>query len=107
MSGYGSDRAAISADYDVTEKTVVNWLKRRGLYVPIRNCGANRLNAGKACEIRESRRAGATVAELASRYGVTATTIGRVLNNVTYRSREVADVTVVYNHCPESGVRGG
>lgn len=95
---YVDNRKAAAEKFNVTEKTIVNWLKRYDLYKPKENFGCGKLSSEKASEIRRLYKSGRSVKELAKQFGVTDSTISRVIHNVIYReSKEIAEVTAVYN----------
>lgn len=84
--------------YGVSEKTIIRWMQHYQIYKPTPNFGHSKLDMGKAQAIRREHKGGKTPKELAALYGVTVSTIGRVLNNVIYKeSTDVAEVSVVYN----------
>lgn len=84
--------------YGVSEKTIIRWMQHHKIYKPKPNFGHSKLNMDKAQAIRREHKEGKSAKELAQQYGVTVSTIGRVLNNVIYKeSTDVAEVSVVYN----------
>jgi len=61
------------------------------------NFGAGKLNMKKAQEIRSLRKKGKDLAHLADLFGVSVNSIRNVINNVTYRTKTYAGVSVIYN----------
>ena len=95
---YVNDRKEAAKRFEVTDKTVVNWLKFHGLYEPKKNYGCGKLNLEKALEIRKLYECGKKMKELASIYNVTFSTISRIVHNVIYtESKNTATVSVIYN----------
>jgi hypothetical protein len=95
---YVDNRKEAAKKFEVTEKTIVNWMKFHGLYKPKENYGCGKLNLEKACEIRKLYESGRKMKELASIYNVTFSTISRVIHNVIYaESKSTATVSVIYN----------
>lgn len=102
---YVDDRKAGAEKFGVTTKTIVRWLQEHGLYNPKPKYGSNKLNMDKAREIRKLHRDGRSMTDLASDYGVTVSTVSRIVQNVTYHEeKEVADVSVIYNPTPISSL---
>lgn len=84
--------------YGVTEKTVINWMKKHGIYKAKENYGCGKLDMGKALEIRKLHKDGVSIKNLANKYQVTFATISRIINNLIYReAHDTAVVNVVYN----------
>jgi transposase len=97
-------RQEASQYFQVTERTIIRWLKHYNLYTPTENYGCNKLNMEIAREIRHSYKAGMTMKELAKKYEVTISTISRIIHKINYpENTEVATVNVIYN--PRSGSR--
>lgn len=71
------------------------------------NLGSCKLNVQLAKEIRYLFREGASVIDLSKMFVVTIRSIYNIVNNVTYREKETAEVNVVYNHIADSGASGG
>lgn len=95
---YVNNRKEAAKKFEVTEKTIVNWLKFHGLYEPKENYGCGKLNLEKALEIRKLYESGKKMKELASIYNVTFSTISRIIHNVIYsESKNTATVNVIYN----------
>ncbi len=95
---FKDDRKSAATKFDVSEKTIVNWLKRYGLYEPKANFGCNKLNMEKAIEIRRLHANGVPMKDLATKYDVTFSTISRIIHNLIYHhTTDIAEVTVVYN----------
>lgn len=100
---YVDDRKEAAKIFDVSEKTVSNWMKKYDLYVPKENFGCGKLDLKKAAEIRKLHRDGAKMKELAAMYDVTFATISRVVHNLIYRKTiGTAEITVVYNVTPST-----
>lgn len=98
LQPYVNNRKEAARVFNVTERTIINWLKKHNLYSPRENYGCGKLNQNKADEIRKLYKDGVTIKELAVRYGVTFSSIARVIHNLTYQeSRDVAIVSVVHN----------
>ena len=82
----------------VSERTVIRWQKRFGLYEPKANYGCNKITDQQADEIRRRREAGEKVKDLATEFGVTFVTISRIVNGRTHkRNTETAIVSAIYN----------
>jgi uncharacterized protein YjcR len=97
------DRKMAAEKYGVTQKTISRWMQEYGLYQPKNNFGCNKLNMDKARDIRDLRKNGKSLKEIASVYGVTVSTISRIVHNIVYRDeKEVADVKVIYNPDPST-----
>lgn len=104
---YVDNRKSAADKFDVSEKTIVNWLKRYDLYKAKPNFGCGKLDMDKALTIRRLYKEGVAMRSLAKQYGVTVATISRVVNNVIYvQIKEVAEVSVVYNPATSSGSFG-
>jgi transcriptional regulator with XRE-family HTH domain len=98
LQPYVNNRKKAAEKFGVTEKTIIRWLKHYGFYQPRPNYGCNKLNIEKAIEIRQLHKEGKSIKELAELYGVTFSTISRIIHNITYKyEKEVADVKVIYN----------
>lgn len=96
---YVKNRKEAAKKFEVTEKTIINWLKKYDLYQPKPNYGCKKLNGQKVLEIRKLHSDGVSIKELAKKYKVTFATISRVIHNLTYREEKyTAIVNVVYNH---------
>lgn len=90
--------------YGVSERTIIRWMKKLSIYQPKANFGCGKLDMNKAQEIRRLHKEGRSMKELASQYGVTFSTISRVIHNIIYKyEKTVADVSVVYNISPGTG----
>ena len=95
---YVNDRKEAVKKFEVTDKTIVNWLKFHGLYKAKENYGCGKLDIEKALEIRKLYEGGKKMKELASIYNVTFSTISRIVHNVIYvESKNTATVSVIYN----------
>lgn len=97
---YVNDRKAAAKKFNVTEKTITNWMKKYEIYKPKQNYGCNKLNFEKALEIRKNHKQGESIKSLSSKYNVTFATISRIINNLIYVEKETKDtakVSVVYN----------
>jgi transposase len=94
---YKEDKKKASKVFKVTEKTIINWFKKYDLYEPKVNYGCGKLNMEKANEIRELRKKGMKIKDLAKKYKVTIATISRIINNKTYNEeKNTAIINVVY-----------
>lgn len=97
---YIKDRKSAAKKFNVTEKTIVNWMKKYDLYQPKKNYGCNKLNYEKAKEIRNLYNKGESIKFLSSKYKVTFATISRIVNNLIYIENKINDtatINVVYN----------
>jgi transposase-like protein len=95
---YKNNRKLAAEKYGVCEKTVIRWMQKAGLYQAF-----PRLSFEKAEEVRRHYEEGKTMKELAAQYGVTFSTISRIIHKITYhKEKEVADVSVIYNPDPIS-----
>jgi transposase len=95
-----NDRKTAAAKFNVTEKTIINWMKKYDIYKPKKNYGCNKLNFEKAMEIRTLHKKGDSIKQLSSKYNVTFATISRIINNLIYiekESKDTAQVTAIYN----------
>lgn len=91
----GDNRKRIAEIFDVSERTVVRWLKEYGLFQRV---GRGKLSLKKARLIRQEHHKGASIKELSSKYNVTFASISRVIHHITYPDRkEFAKVSVIYN----------
>lgn len=98
LKPYLNNRKLACEKYNVSEKTIINWLKRYDLYEPRENYGCNKLNLDKAIEIRKLHKSGVKMKDLASQYKVTFATISRIVHNLIYKEfKNTADISVVYN----------
>lgn len=105
---YVSNRAEAVQKFQVTEKTIIRWMKQYEIYQPIRNCVSKKLNFELAQQIRELHKTGKTINELSTQFKVTPSAIGRAVHGITYKEgREVADVQVIYNHIADRGASSG
>lgn len=94
------DRKEAAKKFNVTEKTIINWMKKYNLYKPRENFGCNKLNFKKASEIRLLYKQGESIKSLSLKYKVTFATISRVINNLIYvekTNKDTATINVVYN----------
>jgi len=95
---YINDRKSASEKYEVSEKTIVNWMKKYGIYEPKPNYGSNKLDSEAAVEIRKLFNSGVEIKDIAEKYGVTFSSISRIVTNKTYvEKKDFADVFVIYN----------
>ena len=86
-----------SKKFEVCERTIYRWMKDCGLYVRRENYGS-KLNMQKAQKIREKYKNGFKIKDIAKEYGVTFSTISRILHNITYcEVKETAYIKVIYN----------
>lgn len=91
---YDMSREQIVDKYGVSEKTAVRWLKHYGLF----ESKITRLSQEQAKEIRERYLKNEPVKWLAEEYGVTLSTIYRVVNRTTHNEFvDTAKVSVSYN----------
>lgn len=98
-----NNRKEAAKKYGVTEKTIINWLKKCQLCNNSNVYSSHKLDMDKAVEIRKLHKYGKTIKELSLLYNVTFSTISRVVKNVTYsQNKEVADIKVIYNPNPVS-----
>jgi len=100
---YINNRKEASKIFNVTEKTIINWMKKHDIYRPKENYGRNKLNFEKAKEIRELHKNGVSIKNLSKNYKVTFATISRIINNLNYKDNSqisTAFVNVIY--CPFS-----
>lgn len=95
---YKNNRKQAAKFFKVTEKTIVNWMKKYEIYEPKQNYGCNKLDMTKAVEIRNLYKEGYEIKNLAKKYQVSFSTISRIIHNFTYKEFEnTALVNVVYN----------
>lgn len=95
---YVHNRKEAAAKFSVTEKTIMRWLQKYGLYQPRSNYGPGKLSLEIARQIRRSYNDGKTMTELATEHGVTVSTISRVLHNIIHKEKkDFAIVSAVYN----------
>jgi transposase len=98
LKPYVEDRKMASKRFGVTEKTILRWLRYYGLADEEIACRAPKLDMIKAIEIRKLHSEGKTMKDLANIYGVTFSSISRIVHNIVYRQeKEIADVKVIYN----------
>jgi len=99
LEPFVNDRQMAAEKYKVSERTVSRWMQYYGILERKNNMGCNKLDANKAHEIRQKRSEGATLKELAEEFGVTFSTISRIIHNINYKelSKDTAQVRVVYN----------
>ena len=93
----GLDPAQVAEKFGVSERTARRWLAKFGLYKPRSGYGPGKITEAQAIEIRDARKAGEPVKDLAARYGVTLATIYRVASKNHRPSKDTAIVTVIYN----------
>lgn len=88
-------REEISENFEVSDKTVVRWLKSYDMF----ERKGRKLNQTKASEIRFKYTRGKSMKDLSLEYKVTFAAISRVINNITYKTTEktYAGVSVIYN----------
>lgn len=95
---YIENRKEAAKIFGVTEKTIINWMKKYDVYKAKENYGCGKLNMEKAKEIRKLYNNDVTIKELSLMYKVTFATISRIINNLIYKeSNDSAVVNVVYN----------
>ena len=95
---YVHDRKAAANLYDVSEKTIIRWMKFYGIYKH-GHYGRGKIGKDKAIEIRKKHKAGIPIKTLAAEYDVSFAAISRVVHKITYRDAgpDIASVSVVYN----------
>lgn len=105
LQPYVYNRKEAAKKFGVTEKTIINWLKKYDMYQPRENFGCGKLNFEKAFEIRKEYKTGSSMKVLSQKYNVTLATISRVVHNLIYREKheEFAKVNVIYNITGSSG----
>lgn len=95
---YINNRKEAAKFFNVTEKTIINWMKKYEIYNPKKNYGCNKLNAEKAIEIRKLYENGCKIKEISKKYSVTFATISRIINNKIYKEgNDLALINVIYN----------
>ena len=104
---YIENRKEAAKIFGVTEKTIINWMKKYEVYKAKENYGCGKLNMEKAKEIRKLYNNDVTIKELSLMYKVTFATISRVINNLIYKeTNDSAVVNVVYNVGQNNDVAG-
>jgi DeoR/GlpR family transcriptional regulator of sugar metabolism len=84
---YSSDLKKAAKRFNKSERTIRRWLKEAKIYSPKENFGPGKLNQEQAVKIRNLDATGEyTQMELADMFEVTQATIGRVLNNIYYKT---------------------
>ena len=85
--------------YQVTERTIINWMKKYKIYNPKLNYGCNKLDFDKAEQIRLLYQNNELkIKDLAKKFDVTNATISRIINNKIYKEKEkdTAKISVIY-----------
>jgi len=94
---YIHKRKEAAQKFEVSEKTILRWLKSYGIYEH-GQYGRGKLNFEKAKEIRNKYKDGTSMKKLAQEYKVTFATISRVVRYITYKEfTEEAIISVIYN----------
>lgn len=95
---YVYDRKAAAKLYDVSEKTIIRWLKSYNIYEH-GHYGRGKIGKDKTVEIRKKHQEGASIKSLAKEYDVSFAAISRVVHKITYKEigPDSASVTVFYN----------
>jgi transposase len=98
LEPYVHDRKAATKKYDVSEKTIIRWLKSYNIYEH-GHYGRGKIGKEKAVEIRTKHQEGASIKSLAKEYDVSFASISRVVHRITYKDAgpDFANVSVVYN----------
>lgn len=96
LKPFVNNMKAASEKFEVCERTIYRWMKNYGLYKRRDNYGS-KLNMQKAQKIRQKYKNGIRIKDIAKEYGVTFSTISRILHGITYRIKETACVKVIYN----------
>lgn len=99
LEPYVLNRDAAALKFGVSERTICRWMQHYGILERKNNMGCNKLNLSKAREIRKKHSEGKSMNNLAEEYGVTFSTISRIVHNINYKepSKETAIVRVIYN----------
>ena len=99
LEPFVQNRDAAADKFGVSERTICRWMKHYGILERKNNMGCNKLDLSKAREIRLKYSEGASMNDLADEYGVTFSTVSRVIHNINYKepSKETAIVRVIYN----------
>lgn len=86
-------RSEISEHYGVSERTVIRWLKHYNML------DTNRLDMEKALEIRRKHLDGKSMKDLSQEYGVTFSSISRIIHKINYKekAKDTAKVWVIHN----------
>lgn len=83
---YINDLPGAAEAFNVSERTIRRWLESYKLYDPTPSYGPGKLDEDTAKEIRSMYDTDKyTQSELAEMYGVTQPTIGKIVNNISYR----------------------
>lgn len=99
LEPYTQDRNAAAEKFGVSERTICRWMQYYGILERKNNMGCNKLDLAKAREIRRRHSEGVSINDLADEYGVTFSTISRIIHNINYKEspKETAIVRVIYN----------
>lgn len=98
LAPYVHDRKEAAKTFNVSEKTVMRWLKSYGMYEH-GHYGRGKIGKAKAVEIREKHKQGVPIKILAEQYQVSFAAISRVIHKITYKDagHDSASISVVYN----------
>lgn len=95
---YKNDIENLAKDFSVSERTARRWLEHYGFFDKKKNYGSCKLNRKIAKEIRAKyQNERLSIKELAIMYSVTFATISRIIDNITYPSKDVSSVSVICN----------
>ena len=67
--------------FNKSTRTIRRWLKEQGIYQPKVKYRPGKVDEKKACEIRRLYKIGLTQSEIGSRFKLSQTTIGRIVNS--------------------------
>jgi transposase len=85
LKPYTNDPKMAAKKFEVSERTIKRWLTFYKLYEP-KNSQPNKLNKAKANIIRDLDIQGYTQKELAKMFNVSQANIGRIINNIYYKT---------------------
>ena len=100
------NKQAIVDHFKVSNKTATRWLEFYGMNTKRANYGP-KLKFKQAAAIRNAFKQGVCVKTLADQFGVTLTTIYRIVKNETHKDKDFAYVSVVYNPLYSSSSSSG
>ena len=96
---YIHDKKTATKIYNVSEKTVIRWLKSYNIYEH-GHYGRGKIGKENAITIRDKHIHGVSMKDLAQEYKVSFAAISRVIHGITYKEiHDCASVSVVYNPC--------
>jgi transposase len=99
---YVGKRKEAAEKFKVTTKTILRWLREYDLAGEEHAFCSHKLDMDKAVEIRLLHKQGKSMKDLAALYGVTFSTVSRIIHNIAYhQDKDVADVKVIYNPDPK------